>query len=186
MNGSLFLSPEQPQTDFSDIDALKKCLHELGLMSIRSTGRDTDSYLCGESFAQMITFMGCSPHLVFEPPADGSDQYCHIRLHHFSEITLLTGQQTAPPRCPACRFRISDWRNMADDWRSETPTSSWQCPNCKKKSAAYELDWRQSGGAGRVFIEIRNIFPGEAVPVDQLMAKLEEISGEKWRYFYLV
>ncbi len=186
MNGSLFLSPEQPQAGFDDLVALKNCLLELGLMSNHSTGKDADSYLCGDSFAQMVTFMGCSPHLVFEPPADGSDRYCHIRLHHFSEIQLLTGQQTAPPRCPACRFRIAEWREMLDGWNSETLTSNWQCPKCNKKSAAYELDWRQSGGAGRLFIEIRNIFPGEAVPVDRLMTKLQEVSGEKWRYFYLV
>ena len=186
MNGSLFLAPQTPGSEFKDLATLKKCLTDTGLMTALNTGNDANSYLCGENFAQLITFMGCSPHLVFEQPEDGSENYCHIVIHHFESIQLLTGEQTAPPRCPHCRYRIADWRSMLDNWHEDAASQSWHCPKCETDSSPSELDWRQTGGAGSLFVEIKNIFPGEAVPVDQLMAKLQEISGEKWRYFYLV
>ena len=182
MNGSLFLCPELPDARYPEITAIVKLLKNKGLIDQQ---QDNDSYLCGENFTQLITFMGCSPYLVFEPPADGTDKYCHIYIRQYPNIQLFTGQQTAPPRCPECRFRIADWKNRLKDWTAR-PTSSWHCPECGNTSHAYQLDWRQSGGAGQLFIEIKNIFPGEAVPVDSLLKDLQDLSGLKWRYFYLV
>lgn len=186
MNGSLFLVPEHPHSQFSDMTSLKTLLVKIGLIQDKTTGNDSDTFLCGDNFAQLITFMGCSPHLVFEPPENGSEKYCHIGLYSFEAIRLFTGSQTAPPRCPACRFRIADWRSLQETWSQAESGGHWHCPKCHTDSTPHELDWRQSGGAGRVAIEIRNIFPGEAVPVDRLMGKLAEVSSEKWRYFYLV
>jgi len=182
MNGSLFLCPEPADAQFTAIAAIEQLLRDKGLIDQL---QDDDSYLCGDNFTQLITFMGCSPYLVFEPPADGTDKYCHIKIHHYPSIRLLTGQQTAPPRCPACRQRIADWKKRIQEWTA-TPTSNWHCPTCEKTSHAHQLDWRQSGGAGQLFIEIKNIFPGEAVPVDSLLKDLQDLSGLKWRYFYLV
>ena len=182
MNGSLFLSPQDPNSDFHDLKAIASYLTETGLIDKRQTD---GSYLCGDNFTQVITFMGCSPHLIFEPPEEGTSNYCHIKLHQHEDIHLLTGGQTAPPRCPACRYRITDWQQHLQVWKTDSG-NSWQCPQCRKDSPAYKLDWRQSGGAGKVFIEVKNIFPGEAVPVDSFMKGLQEISGEPWRYFYLV
>ena len=182
MNGSLLLTPDTPDSGFDDIDSVKQALAEAQLIQ----PGETNSFLCGEKFTQLITFMGCSPHLVFEPPADGSDKYCHVILHQYGTIQLLTGQQTAPPRCPSCRHRISDWKQYRQQWHDNTTTQTWRCPKCETTSYPWQLDWRQSGGAGKMLIEIKNIFPGEAVPVDQLLAQLKTISGGKWRFFYIV
>ena len=181
MNGSLFLTTENPGSPFSDIDNLKKLLADLQLIQPTSS----NTALCGEDFAQLVTFMGCSPHLVFEQPEDGSDKYCHVIFHAYQNIRLFTGQQTAPPRCPTCRYRMADWKNDAEQWLQQ-PEHPWKCPECGQQHAPANLDWRQSGGAGRLLVEIKNIFPGEAVPVDRLMKSLETLSGEKWRFFYLV
>lgn len=124
------------------------------------------------------------PHLVFEPPEDGSDRYCHVILHQHQQVRLYTGQQTAPPRCPSCRHRIADWKTDADNWLKQ-PDQSWNCPACDACHSPATLDWRQSVGASQILVEIKNIFPGEAVPVDSLMNTLKALSGEKWRYFYI-
>ena len=177
MNGSLFLTTENPDDDFDDLESLTDCLKSLKLIGEQTT----DYFLCGNQFAQLITFMGCSPHLVFSPPDDGSSSFCHIRILQFKQPTLFTGQQTAPPRCPACRFRISNWKtdlNLDSD-------ELWQCPQCHQQTPVTHLDWRQSGGAGNILIEIKNIFPGEAVPVDKLLAALRNLSGSNWKYFYI-
>lgn len=177
MNGSMYLTTENPDDAFNDLTALSACLNDIGL-----TGEKiSDFFLCGSQFAQLITFMGCSPHLVMTPPDDGSENFCHIRLLQFDQPKLLTGQQTAPPRCPACRFRISDWENTLkpDD------VNDWDCPKCRQQTPVAHLDWRQSAGAGKILIEIKNIFPGEAVPVDKLLAALKNLSGNNWKYFYI-
>lgn len=180
MNGSLFITPHNPDSSFDDINRVRQTLFELGLIDDDAgAGR----YRCGPQFASLITFMGCSPHLVFEPPQPGSLDYCHARLQHFPQIQLMTGQQTAAPRCPACRLRIAEWKSRLAGWLERA--ENWRCPQCGTLSAPWQLDWRQSGGAGRLFIEITQIFPGEAVPVDRLMKSLADCTGEKWRYFYL-
>lgn len=181
MNGSLFLAPENPEVDFSDHALLKQMLVEIGLIQ----PSDSNICYCGENFTQLITFMGCSPHLVFKPPDDGSDSFCHVRLHHYDSIMLFTGQQTAPPRCPSCRHRLANWKDASASWHDH-PRQPWECPECKTSHTPATLDWRQSGGSGKLLIEIKNIFPGEAVPVDRLLGKLREISSQKWRYFYIV
>ena len=194
MNGSLILCPENPLSDFSDTSALEALLTELSLIAEGIAGEiagnimggEEKRFYCGDNFVQLITFMGCSPHLVFEPPADGSDNFCHVKIQTSKQPVLFTGQQTAPPRCPSCRFRIADWKNDIDNWIKKPVTSQWQCPKCENLCSPVELDWRQSGGGAKTWVEITNIFPGEAVPVDLLMSKLKALSGENWRYFYLV
>jgi len=173
MNGSLFLTPQNPASKFHDLQALKLQLVKDGLI----LDRDNNPYTCGDEFAKLIIFMGCSPHLLFEPPEDGSDNYCHIILHQYTSAKLFTGSQTSPPRCPACRYRIADWKQTLN-------TTHWHCPECGHDTDIFHLDWKQNAGAGSLLIEIKNIFPGEAVPVDSLLNALKGLSGEKWRYFY--
>jgi hypothetical protein len=183
MNGSLFLTTENPKDDFDDLGSLSALLYELKLIGEKTL----DYYLCGDKFPQLITFMGCAPHLVFSPPEDGSSSFCHIKLLKFDQPKLFTGQQTAPPRCPACRYRISEWKKELNlDTSDEDSTDKWECPKCHQQSALTDLDWRQSGGAGKILIEIKNIFPGEAVPVDKLLASLRDLSESTWKYFYIV
>jgi hypothetical protein len=175
MNGSLFLTPQNPESTFSDTGAVTDLLVALGLIEPNSES----PYLCGSEFAKLVIFMGCSPHLTFEPPADGGNNYCHVNLHNYQLPRLFTGGQTAPPRCPACRHRIADWKTSINPQQPE-----WQCPKCDDESDIFHLDWKQSAGAGRFLVEICNIFPGEAVPVDSLMNDLAALTGEAWRYFY--
>jgi hypothetical protein len=36
-----------------------------------------------------------------------------------------------------------------------------------------------------MFLEVRGIFPGEAVPVDRLLKALKDVSASEWGYFYI-
>lgn len=191
MNGSLYLQPQSPYSDYSDLNALQGLLSDLQFIqnppqTASGPSAAKDFFLCGEQFPQLVTFMGCSPHLVFTPPADGSDKFCHIKIHFFEQPRILTGQQTAPPRCPGCRFRISEWKVPVNEWRQDNEQIDWVCPGCQETCKLFDWDFRQSGGSGRLFIEVKNIFPGEAVPVDKLLNQLKQLTGESWQYFYLV
>lgn len=185
MNGSLFLSPANPFVTVEHLHQLKQRLQALGLTG-KAWQAQADSYLCGEQFLQLITFMGCSPYLEFSPPADGRDNFCHIVLHQYADCRIFSGRQTAPPRCPACRYRIVEWRQLLQQVDIADEQQLWSCPKCGDSRHPANLDWRQNAGAGKVFVEIKNIFPGEAVPVDTLLQQLGKLTAErKWRYFYL-
>jgi hypothetical protein len=139
------------------------------------------TFRAGERFLELISFMGCSPHIELDPPAPGSEAFCHIALVGPSrEPVLFHGTNTAPPRCPECGARITDWRQ-----RLGGPTDTLTCVRCGMRLTPAELNWRRSGGLARVAVEVRNVFPNEAVPVPELMQRLERETGREWTYFYV-
>ena len=179
MNGSLFLFPEDSSLVPAAHIQLPGLLQQLG-MAGGPLGRNT--FLVGKDFPSHITFAGCSPHLVVEPPADGSRNFSHITLHGPLEKTrLFTAASRSRPRCPHCRERVKDWMERLPGWL-ENPTDEWRCPSCGAASNATELDWRQYAAAGRLLLEIHNVFPGEAVPGDALMKAIEDTTGCTWCY----
>jgi len=178
--GRLILAPADPFSAPASTEGLLGILTDLAL-----AGSPIDSargsYLAGERFLELISFMGCSPHVELEPRPDGGDQFCHLALiGPLAQPMLMTGPYTAPPRCPACRGRLEGWQ--------ETVTiagGQLSCGRCGERFPASRLSWRRSGGFARIAVEIRNIFPNEAVPVPELMKRLARDTGEDWTYFYV-
>ena len=180
-SGTLLLMP--PATAIPPTgQALGQQLRKLGL--IGEQWRD-NRYLTGDRFLQLITFMGCAPRLQLEPPADGSEHFCHVRLSGpFPTPRLRYAGNSRPPRCPACRRRIAALRDQMPGWRELLPDAPLECPQCAARYPATALDWGDQAGVSRLFIEITEVFPGEAVPVPSLMQKLAG-DGAAWRYCYL-
>jgi len=142
-------------------------------------------FLVGERFMQLVSFVGCSPYLQLEPAEEGGDNFCHIRfIGPFEPPRLFTGDNTRPPRCPHCRKPIPEWQTVVPE--SLEPGNEWEapCPLCGRGLATQELDWRHNAGAGRFFIQVSEIFPGEALPVSGLFDILNR-EGMSWDYFYL-
>lgn len=138
-------------------------------------------FAAGAGFSRHVVYAGCSPHLVMEPPEDGSLAFCHVALHGpYPAPRLVTGPNTVRPRCPACRSRFDDWRDQVSAWTAcDTEVA---CRRCGTHSPLHALDWRGHALCGRVLIELRNVFPGEASPSDQLLGELERRTGVAWRY----
>jgi len=176
MNGSLFLFPKN-LADSCDPDSLEQSLRSLGIIdSMLSSTENARIFLAGNNFPRHVVYAGCSPHLKFEPEGDDDHAFCHAAIHGpFEQAQLQTGQNTVKPRCPHCRARLSDWQERIEK-------EALPCPSCEKKLAPIALDWRQHAACGRIFIELRNVFPGEAAPSDQLLASLKQVSGFEWRY----
>lgn len=174
---SLFLAP----ADSSATAALEDVRQVLDELAIIAAPLGRDLFLAGAGFSRQIVFAGCSPHLVMQPPADGSRLFCHVALHGpFEQPLLVTGPNTVKPRCPSCRARFNSWREQIDEWRASD--AQIVCPSCLAISSACALDWRDHAACGRVLIEMRHVFPGEATPSDQLMKRLADASGIGWRY----
>lgn len=181
MTGSLLLFPADPAADPPAIADLLAVLAALGLIG---AGCGAEGFLPGSEFARHVVFAGCSPHLVLEPPADGG-AYSQVRVHGpFAAARLLAGDNVAAPRCPACRARVEDWRERLAGWRAD-PASLVDCPGCGRVHPASRLDWRGNASSGRVFVEIGNVFPGEAVPGESLLDALHALGSGPWRYAWV-
>ncbi len=173
---SLFLAPLAPMS-VPDLHGVRQVLHELELAG-RRLGRDV--YAAGAGFSRHVVYAGCSPHLVLEPPGDGSQAFCHVALHGpYPVPRLVTGPNTVKPRCPACRARFADWQARLAEWRAG---SAALCSGCGRTWAVHDLDWRGHAVSGRVLLEMRNVFPGEATPSDRLLHALAQQTGEDWGY----
>jgi len=173
---SLFLAPADVNAT-PGMTALVALLKELEIIA-DPLGPTT--YVAGDGFAQHVVFAGCSPHLVMQPAADGNPAFCHVGVHGpFPSPRLVTGPNTVKPRCPQCRGRFVDWREQLSTWSAG---GAAVCRECGYTGAATRLDWRQHAIAGRVLLEMRNVFPGEATPSDRLVRRLEETFNQPWRY----
>jgi len=181
-SGSLILHPADPTAPV--LPDLESKLIELGLIGAKIPGLP-EAFFAGESFLQLVTFMGCSPAIRLEPDGPGDKEFCHLRLQRFPEEThFLYGSNTRPPHCPHCRHRIGEWPSC-DTQIADQPETRRACPHCGRPSPPLEWNWRQQAGFGRIFLRVTPIFPGEAIPIDSLLRNLGE-PGPPWRYFYLL
>jgi Zn ribbon nucleic-acid-binding protein len=180
--GSLLLFPADPDADPPAGEAVCATLGVLGLVGAALP--EPATFLPGPEFARHVVFAGCSPHLVLEPPADGG-AYSHVRVHGpHAAPRLLAGDNATAPRCPACRARLDDWRAQLAAWRAD-PAVPVACVACGRTHPASRLDWRASAAVGRLFVEIGNVFPGEAVPGETLLAALGALGGGAWRHAWV-
>jgi hypothetical protein len=173
---SLFLAPADPLA----CPDPKRVADVLRTLAISGDALGAQLYAAGEGFARHVVFAGCSPHLVMEPPAEGSRRFCHVALHGpFETPRLVTGPNTVKPRCPHCRARFDDWRDRLAAWEAGEAA---HCRACGNRSAPHELDWREHAINGRLLVELRNVFPGEASPSDLLLQQLAAATGIPWRH----
>ncbi|AGA89305.1 hypothetical protein Thimo_0446 [Thioflavicoccus mobilis 8321] len=175
--GRLVLSPSDPDAA-PDPTQLRDGLTDAGLLGepILSV---PGAYRVGPQFLVLITFAGCAVHLETEATGDDARPFTHVRLTGPEpESRFRQGRNTRPPRCPRCRERLSDWRSRLQ------PGSPLACPACGMVAPACAWDWRTQAGCGRLFVDIEEVFPGEALPTPGLMDTLAAISGHPWRYFY--
>lgn len=157
---------------------LSRLLQQNGLIDSAIEGMQ-NGYSAGENFLQLITFMGCSPHIRFEPENELDRGYCYITLTECDTPRILLSQHARPPRCHACKKPVGKtWQATVAQGRRIT------CPHCHQQQRPDQLGWRNDAGMGRLFIEIHNIFPGEAQPVPGLLQQLSGIDATPWRYFY--
>jgi len=184
----LILHPKDPRAEPPATEPLTTRLAAWGLTGNPFAFRGREHYLVGEQFMQLITFLGCSPAVAFEPPADGSERdgadFCHLELRGPFPTTRFLGEGGVKrPRCPRCRGWIDDWEHALSRWR-EGETHLHPCPRCGEAIDPTTFKWRHSAGFGRLAIAIWGVFEGEAVPSETLLRLLRESSGGEWDYFY--
>jgi hypothetical protein len=182
--GSLILLPPDPLL-LLPAEPLLARLRELELCA--DTLADRPGRLAiGPAFMQWISFAGCSAFIRFAPESAEDEAFCHLRLQQVeaAQPQFLSSSQTKPPTCPHCRKALLDWQPLMRQWQRDR--ANFPCPHCAQAIDPLGLNWRRHAGLGRTWVEIFNIFPGEARPVPGLLQQLGALSGgQDWGYCYL-
>jgi hypothetical protein len=165
-------------------DGLVTELSSAGFTGERFTAHGKEGYLIGDKFLQLITFLGCAPHIEISPPENPEQwhQFCHIEFQRHSSAHFFKGLNNPKCACPECKARVTALLPDMLDW--QPGTKSLTCPKCQTSSLTEQLNWRHGGGFGQFFIVVHSVYPNEAVPTDQLMSLLKTSSGFAWDYFY--
>jgi hypothetical protein len=153
-------------------------LHELGMLGDELEASSGRNYCVGPHFLQHISFMGCAPAIEFEP-SGGEFTYLHLP-EPFSKPRWQADLDMARPTCPSCRKRISGPAQYVD-----AQSSYLLCPHCQQQAPVCAYDWREFGGCARTMVSIVNVYPKEAIPSDNLLNRLAELTEDAWRFFYL-
>lgn len=178
--GRLLLTPQDPFL-VPDPRSLRLGLAAAGLLGAPLSGI-AGGYAVGDRFFTLVVFAGCSVQVALEPSSRADTPFCHVRLAGpYPEPLCLTGRNTRPPRCRACRSPLRDWNARLDAGAAGVI----RCPACGEKAPAWCWDWKGQAGCGRLFLAVEEVFPGEATPAPALMERLEEMSGNAWRHFYI-
>jgi len=146
---------------------------------ITTNAQTNNHYLPGDNFLSLITFLGCSPNINLQPTE--GESHCFISIIKQTQQPRCLGHtQTATPKCPACKKRITEWKTP--DWKVAGKTCT--CDKCQKQTPYTELNWKQECGFARCGFEVNHIYPHEAVPTDQFLNVLNQASGFEWDYCY--
>ncbi len=173
---ALFLCPKDPGYTLADHKQFVTLLQNNGLIS-KTLPNQKNGFYVGEQFFDYIAYMGCSPTIKFEASETQQD-FCHIKFHQYETAKLIVSKiQSRAPHCPSCNKPVKNWLNNKTE-------SSINCDLCNTTANIGDFNWRKMAGFARVFIEITDIFPKEAVPQETLLDLLSEICKTEWHYFY--
>ena len=175
---SLYLFPQQPDFNVTDISTLVLALQEIGLISDKiDSQEDKHHYFSGDKFLDYIAYMGCAPAIQFET-SDEKENFCFIKVHRYNIPRLIHSQtQTRAPHCPNCKKPVRDWQH-------QKTSTTIHCDLCNTVSDIGKFNWRKMAGFAQLFIEITDIFPKEAIPQQLLLDKMTEKFNSDWSYFY--
>jgi len=168
MDYSLFLHPRNAD---ASIDR-QGLLVELEAIGFLHTEPSSSSIRPGPKLMEYITYLGCSPAL----SSGGAE--ASVRLHAYDRPAWLGGEAIDRLRFPGCGHAITSGAALIEQG------APWQCPECGNHGDLASIGWRRSAARARLFIEISPIFPREAVPSDALLDRLQQVSGQPWRWFY--
>ena len=175
--GKLILYSGSTEPSLPETNTLIDYLREIGL-----TGKPLDTnkktFLTGENFLQLISFVGCSTSVCLTPKTSQDSGFCHLIIKGpFKKPQLVQDKNSRPPRCLVCKKSTPSWQENIDN-------QTIKCPQCENLTRLEDISWGRRAGYGRIFIEIHNIFPGEAQPVHDLLARLGRLTETDWSYFF--
>lgn len=176
---SLYLHPEKPDYALDNVDAfIRQLTIQKFIAQPLIEKNPAAGYSIGDAFLNQIAFMGCAPTIKMAAENETDTQFCHIKIYQHDTARLISSKiQIRPPQCPRCKKPVDDWQDKLTD-------RTLYCEQCKTASDIEQFNWRKMAGFSRLFIEITDIFPKEAIPQTTLLDDLYQLTGIRWQYFY--
>jgi hypothetical protein len=189
----LLLHPADPGTAAVPEDRLVQELQATGLIAGPISLENAVFFPAGEHFLQLVTFLGCSPAIELDPPDDPQElesasaagRFCHIFIDTGERLRFRGDSHTQAPRCPVCRSPEPAWKARLQSWQAGKHGPDWTCQACGFRGRFSDLVFRKTAGFSRTFLEIRGIYPAEAVPGPALLDTLAALTGNSWTSIYL-
>lgn len=174
----MLLFPEHRQWRPNSLDGLATGLADLGLLDGNPIPGEPQTFHAGGRFLQLITFLGCSPQVALHSvDAMPGQEVCCIRFRDYPDAVHLASDPLPNVRCQNCRATLK----LVKLGTSDFPV---RCGNCASLLQWDMIDWRRAAGCGSFFVEVKGIFPHEAVPSERLLIELATYSACQWAYFY--
>ncbi len=181
----LILFPATPAGSLS-ASVLTGLLQEIGLVGACFDAGSPARFLAGEAFLNHIVFLGCSPAIELAADAGGRidvSRVTHVVVRECPDVIVQTGDNTRLPGCPHCSeplHGLTEW--LAQSW---VYPALWPCRNCDSEVDPLTLGWRRTLAFGRLFVEIWQVYPHEAVPGNILLERLTALGAGPWRHAWL-
>ena len=86
--------------------------------------------------------------------------------------------------CPSCGKKISGIDALIAEWQSSGIDLPIKCENCEASTSSYQLNWKHTAAFASSSIIIHQIYPHEALPTEELLRELEEVTSFKWDFCY--
>jgi hypothetical protein len=175
------------------VKVLAERLQDLGLIGTATPLPGGEFYPAGEYFLQLVTFLGCAPTIELAPPRDPAQletasrngAFCHVFLDSHAQAQFRHDPRTPAPRCPHCGESVANWTALLNTIHENPAQTQWTCTACGRCGDLSTLHLRKSAALASCWVEIRGIYPSEAVPGEALLTRLRQLSGCNWLTIYL-
>lgn len=176
MANALIVHPTDPAWAPTNHGAFIKLLAGLKLLALPQQPSG-DRYPMGDDFAQLISFIGCSPTLFQQSSENKSAPLFDLLVPPAAETPRwLCGPDAPAPRCPTCR---QPGANL-----DAALAGNWTCAKCNTSHPARDWRWPSRSGLARAHISICGIVEGTALPSDRLLSGLLQATSVSWRHCY--
>jgi hypothetical protein len=191
----MILYPKNPHALLGGMNRFLNGLMDIGLINEEfEYYREKNCFRQGKKFLELIKFLEVRKSILVDKTHPLEDHYavdnsttCFVQAKDFGndlEILGVMNSYTNPPVCPSCGNKIIDFSTVISEWYENKNLFLWTCKQCNSKMHIYDLDWKQGLGFAHYCLDIWHIHFQEAVPSEEFLKSLYDITGQTWIYFY--
>ena len=144
----------------------------------------------GATFFDLIRFERTHDVIELKPSSEGltelppqdSRNFVQIELSSSDETGVMCGCNIRDPLCPVCAMQLPDWAELIGAWHESNAT--FNCKACEHSCIVPDLNWQHVAGFARYWINITQIYEGEAEPSSHFLESLADLTACDWRFFW--
>lgn len=165
---------------------------DLAIISKPLIKDNKEYFLAGDNYLDYISFLGCSPCLNFEPAQNITLSLLKETIADLNYIQFYFNSGSycfkktpfgVKAVCPLCKTKIKEWKELITNWENNSNPDTI-CPQCHQVISIINIDWKKTAGFFQTAILLYGVQAELAIPTDNFLTQLENITRVKWHYFY--